>query len=96
MNLEDFDEPTIKYIYKVIDYFKNIQFSPEAGDWKWMRVNGVLLDTPEYEYYVLPMRKAFDVQMCPVGKGLCYIFGVVFEWEGENLKPWVYHNAHLR
>ena len=102
MDLEGFDETTIGCINNVISYFKHIRFSPEAGDWRWMRVSGALLGTPEYVYYVHPLGKPgedyYHVQMSRVGDGcggLCYLFGVVFEWEGENLKTWAYHNGHL-
>ena len=102
MNLEGFDETTIECIYKVIEFFKNIRFSPEAGDWRWIRVNGALLGTPEYQYYVLPLGKPgeeyFHVHMSRVGEGpggLCYRFGVVFRWKGDELETSAYHNGHL-
>ena len=96
MNLQQFDKETVAFIYRVIDKFQHFEFSPDARDWKWLKISGICFDTPEYDYFVLPLHKGkFHVQVCPIGKPTCYKFGIWFDREGEKLETQAYGNGHL-
>ena len=99
MDLRGFDEETNAHIHRVVDRFKNFTFAPDACDWKWLRINGACFDTPEYEYYVMPLHHGnFHVQVGSVSRvpsEFCYRFGVWFERNGDRLETQPYRNGHL-
>ena len=87
-----------KYVQDIKDtcmIFQHITFAPDGQDWKWLHVKGIMVNKPEFDYYIHKVKSGIDVQVTRTGETMCYLFGVVIYFEDEQLGIWPYMNPHM-
>jgi hypothetical protein len=98
--LHDFDFTGIhdKYDQEIKNtcmIFQHMTFAPDAQDWKWLRIKGLMVQKPEFDYYIHKIKSGINVQVMHSGEAMCYRFGVLIYIEDEKLNILPYMNGHI-
>lgn len=83
-------------IHRTVEIFAHFDVSNDAGDWKWMKIDGSVFgdDTSRFNYYMHPLSRGFSVQLMHKDDAsqTCYMFGM--HVDKHNNKAYVYHHGH--
>lgn len=91
INLEGWDDKARHQILRTIYMFKHFEFSSDAQDWKWLKIDGACfgLESASFNYYLHPIKfipttiqhsksNGFSIQVCSKQDpmGVCFWFGI--------------------
>lgn len=81
---------------KVANIFRHLSFSPDAGDWKWLKISGDAFgkEWEDMNFWVHPYTEnGFSVQMSKKESNN-YMFGIHFSKVGNETHAQAYHHGH--
>lgn len=89
-----FSDKMSKQIKEDYQRFVNFKFASDAGDWKYLYIDGSLFDT-DNNYYLHPAQNGFSVQVSrKKNNSCCYDYGILIFIKDDKQKCILYENGH--
>ena len=87
-----------EHIERVFAIFKHFEVSPDAQDWKWIKIDGAAFGdaTSAYNFYIHRIKDGLSVQVSSKKdpQGMAYMFGMNIYLEHGVKKAFAYHHCH--
>jgi hypothetical protein len=91
INYEGFSERKINVIKDTFLLFQHFSFGDSNSDTDFVKMDGIMINWPDYIYYIYKIKKGIHVQVCK--RNGFMLFGVFIEKDVKSTNLLAYHHG---